>query len=325
MNDGKAFGAGEIRGYLIQLGWNMWSDIPVKSWGPIKGDDLKYLCAADHFRTELDVWNRVTEEAAKSGYNLLLVDLGEAMVYPSHPELAVRGSWSVGRMREELARLRRLGLEPIPKLNFSTSHDTWLGPYERMVSTPEYYSVCTDIIRDVAEIFDHPRFMHLGFDEETARDQRQYRFCVARQGDLWWHDVLWFAATVEKTGMRPWVWSDAIWRHKDEYLSKMPKSVLQSNWYYESSFDPAEKPKNGGVLGYVDAYLALEKAGFDQVPTASNWLCDENLEKTVAFARQNIAPSRLKGFLMAPWFFTDAHWENRLMDACRLGRSAWQA
>jgi hypothetical protein len=45
------------------------------------------------------------------------------MVYPSHPELAVKGSWSPEKMKSELARLRALGLEPIPKRNFSASHD----------------------------------------------------------------------------------------------------------------------------------------------------------------------------------------------------------
>ena len=30
--------------------------------------------------------------------------------YPSHPELKVAGTWSVGKIRKELARMRALGL-----------------------------------------------------------------------------------------------------------------------------------------------------------------------------------------------------------------------
>ena len=41
-------------------------------------------------------------------------------------------------MRKELDRMRALGLEPLPKLNFSTCHDAWLKDYHRMISTPQY-------------------------------------------------------------------------------------------------------------------------------------------------------------------------------------------
>ena len=65
-------------------------------------------------------------------------------------------------LKEELKKLRDAGLEPIPKLNFSTAHDTWLGPYSRCVSTPTYYKACEDLIEEVVELFDKPRFFHLG-------------------------------------------------------------------------------------------------------------------------------------------------------------------
>lgn len=56
-------------------------------------------------------------------------------------------------MRKEVERLRAMGFEVIPKLNFSTSHDVWLGDYSRMISTPTYYRVCRDLIEEVAEVF----------------------------------------------------------------------------------------------------------------------------------------------------------------------------
>ena len=78
---------------------------------------------------------------ARAGMNMLVIDLGDGIRYESHPEIAVQGAWPPARLREELARLRALGLEPIPKLNFSTAHDAWLHDYSRMVSTPAYYKV----------------------------------------------------------------------------------------------------------------------------------------------------------------------------------------
>ena len=77
--------------------------------------------------------------------------MGEALAYPSHPELAVKGSWSPEKMRAEVARLKAIGIEAIPKLNFAATHDGWLKDYHRMLSTPEYYRVVSDTIRDAIE------------------------------------------------------------------------------------------------------------------------------------------------------------------------------
>ena len=90
-----------IYGLLIHLGRNMWA--------PHK--------AADHVRCDENVWREITEHMADVGANMLVIDLGEALFYPSHPELAVKGTWSPEKMRAELKRLRSLGIEPIPKLN----------------------------------------------------------------------------------------------------------------------------------------------------------------------------------------------------------------
>ena len=314
----------EIRGMLMHLGWNMWSDVPVSSWGPFKKpEELSLICAADHVRTDEGVWRRVTERLPKDGFNMIVIDLGEACFYPSHPELAVKGTWSVERMRKELSRLRGLGLEPIPKLNFSTAHDTWLKDYARMVSTETYYRVCADLIRDVKEIFDGPRLFHLGYDEETAGHQAKFSQAIIRSGELWWHDFLWFVGQVERRGMRAWIWSDYYWHHPELFLSRMPKSVLQSNWYYGKKFDFAADDKSA-ARRWVQTYLDLDRAGYDQVPCGSNWSHDENFPDTVEFARKRLSKDRLKGFLNAPWFFPCPQWEGKLMEASELGRKAWE-
>ena len=298
---------------LLHMGTNMWCDQVPKQWGPYKGEDLKLVCAADHVRFDEKVWRSVTDRMVKVGMNMVIIDLGEAIVYPSHPELAVKGSWSVERFRKELARLRAMGLEPIPKLNFSAAHDVWLKEYERMLSTPTYYQVCADVIKDVAEIFDHPRFFHMGYDEETFGHQSRFLYATVRQGDFWWKDFLFFVKTVEKSGMRPWIWSDYGWHHHDLFFQRMPKSVLQSNWYYASSFDTAKLPEFAAMR--VKFYEELDKAGFDQVPTGSNWSCDDNFAHTVEYCRRSCTSGHLQGFMTAPWFFTLPGWEQKLLQA----------
>ena len=184
--------------YLVHFGVNSWKDIPLETQDPNMPEKWLTRCCADHVRFDEPSWQRLSAGLAKAGCNQIIIDLAEIVVYPSHPELAVKGSWSVERLRKELDRLRGLGFEVIPKMNFSACHDTWLKDYHRMVSTKKYYQVCEDLIKDVAEIFDRPRFFHLGYDEETANHQAKHLFAVCRQGELWWHDFLWFAKVTRR-------------------------------------------------------------------------------------------------------------------------------
>ncbi len=281
-----------IWGVLLHLGHNMWGD------DPNAADDAP----VDRVITVEKLWLELTERSAQLGLNMVVVDLGEAVKYESHPELAVKGAWSVKKLREDLQRMRDIGLEPIPKLNFSACHDCWLGEYAHMVSTKPYYKVCSELIEEVVDIFDKPRFFHLGYDEETYDNQRKFNYVVVRQGELWKHDFLFFVEQCEKNGTRPWIWADYCWEHKD-FLEWAPKSVVMSNWYYQDDFDPESNP-------VIQRYLDIDAAGFDQIPTGSDiWNYNENFAKTTRFAKKNLNKERLLGFLQTPWRFTvkDSH------------------
>jgi hypothetical protein len=279
---------------LLHLSYNMWCDRRPSSWGHYSRDQLHYIQVSDTLRFDDALWRDLTEKMAKGGLNMLVIDLGDGIQYESHPEIAVKGAWSAARLREELTRLRTLGLEPIPKLNFSTAHDAWLHEYSRMVSTSTYYKVCADLIAEVAALFGKPRFFHLGYDEETAQHQSQYSIAIVRQHELWWHDFDFFVRTVGALGVRPWIWSDFAWAHPDAFYEKMPMSVLQSNWYYGLGFNKADDP-------VIKTFHELDKHGYDQIPTGSNWSSPENFGKLVEWCRKEIPGAHLKGFLQTPW------------------------
>lgn len=292
-----------IWGYLIHLGYNMWLDREAPELG------RPNITARPYLRFDETLWNDLLEDVAKAGVNVLVIDLGEGVNYALHPELAVEGSWSTEKLRKELAKIREYGLEPIPKLNFSATHDAWLGEYSRMVSTPTYYKVCRDLIREVVDLFDNPRFFHLGMDEESAEHQRHHAYVVIRQYDQWWDDLLFLVNEVEQQGARAWIWSDYVWNNPDAFFERMPRSVIQSNWYYGSKFDRTDTP--------VKAYIELEKHGFQQIPTGSNWSCDNNFEGTVEFAKQHISPQNLLGFLQTVWHPTLEIYRQKHLDAIR--------
>ena len=282
---------------------------------------------ADHLRCDDTTWQDATMLMHKNDLNLIVIDVGESLIFPSHPELAVKGSWSVERYHKELDRLRSMGLEPIPKLNFSTAHQAWLKEYSRMVSTAEYYRVCADVIRDTAEVFGNPRWFHIGFDEEMPIALNGHLHAVMRQGDLWWHDFLYIVKEVEKNNSRAWCWSDYIWTARAEFLRRMPKTVLQSNWYYRDDFSEAKLKWNtdfekkggwGETIQGAAAFLELEKAGYDQLPCTSSYQCEPSADAVVKFCRERIAPERLKGFLMAPWTLTTPDKANKISRSIEL-------
>lgn len=272
---------------------------------------------------ESSLWRRM-EKAKSCGVNTILVTVLEALQYPSHPELALKGAWTAEHLHDTMKRVRdEFGIATIPGLNFATSHGYWLGPYSRMVSTPKYYRVCADLIKDVWEVFDHPEIISIGMDEESP-DAVNNCYNVVRNGPLYWHDVRFFVETVEKLGARAWCSADRMWWNPKAYCDNVPKSVLQSNWYYSSTFDPAEIERRAAKAGnphlaavfkkYLAAFEQLEKAGYDQMPEGSVWLdrldraagipksvVDTNFPDMVTYCRGLIAPERLKGFCMTHW------------------------
>ena len=224
-----------IWSYLAHFGINSWKDIPLGTQDPAMKESWLLRCCADHVRFSEASWRRISAALAKAGCNQIVIDLAEIVQYPSHPELAVKDSWSVEKLRAELDRLRAMGFEVIPKMNFSATHDTWLKDY-----------------------------------------------------------------VTEKAGCRPWIWSDYSWKHKDEFLKRMPRSVLQSNWHYGAEFDATKLATN--------RYIDLDKAGFDQIPTGSNFSCDTNFAGLVKFCDAHCSKDRIKGYMMAPWTRTvDTH------------------
>ena len=298
------------KGVFHQLGRNMWADYYVDPNQDAVRMGKKYTAS---FTVNEEGWWSGVDYAAKAGLNLVFIDLGEAMAFPSHPELAVPGSWSPEKMQGYLDRMRKLGLEPIPKLNFSACHDGWLKEYARMLSTRKYYEVCEDVIRDACDIFGKPRLFLLGFDEENANLQKTRHLIRIRQGELWWHDVFFFEKACKKAGARPMMWADKIWHCRKEYLSRMSKDILQSAWYYFDEFELADtwddefekQGKWAHMKHGAGAVVALEEGGFDQMPCCANCYREHSVDGMVRLCKERIAAQRLKGIYIAPWARTD--------------------
>ena len=286
---------------------------------------------------EDDAWKVIVDNAIENDFNQIVLDLGEGIQYASHPELAVPGAWTRERVRSEVLALRERGIELIPKLNFSATHHLWLREYRRMIGLPKYYEVCRDLIREVYDLFDQPRYIHLAMDEEGEKlFFNKMDIVVYRQGELLWHDLQFLCDCVRDTGATPWIWSDPYWYYPEEFKTHIKSGdILLSPWYYRGlarenftplSSNPAylerfttgkykefnlqyveDDPFHESIFRqrFIDTSIPSAEAGYDLVPCTS--ICfgnTKNPDEIVKYFTDNAPTERIKGFMVAPWLTT---------------------
>ncbi len=252
-----------------------------------------------NIKCDSDTWDEVVDFISENGFNTCVIDIADGIKYETHPDISAPDAWSKDLLKAKLEIMRKKGIEPIPKLNFSMTHSTWMKHYRRYVSTPEYYKVCSDLISEVCELFGNPRLFHLGMDEETIWDQNSREICIVRHEKLWWHDLYFLLGEVEKQGVRPWLWADYFWAHPESFAEKMPKSVLLSNWFYTplKNYTDYHKPR-------AEAYEKLDALGYEQIPCGSLWAgVVNNPYELMMHGKTKLDPALVKGYMIIPWVY----------------------
>ena len=84
----------------------------------------------------------------------------------------------------------------------------------------------------------------------------------------------------------------------------MPKSVVQCNWYYSMMFDPATMTDEKRKIRLA-AFEELDRHGYDQVPTGSNWSSPANMKALTQYCTERISDEHLMGFMQTPWCLFD--------------------
>jgi len=279
-----------------------------------------------------DFWHYIVDESVKSGINTIVFDVGDGIEFASCPEIAVKGAWSKKKLRDEMKLCKEKGITLIPKFDFSTNHHMWLGEYSRMVSTSIYYKVCSNLIKEVYELFDHPEYIHIGMDEEGPKCCSKFPLVIYRQKELYWHDLRFFVDCVRETGAKPWIWHDPLFDFGDEYGKHFDADeAIISPWYYlamreENYTSPEIWPEYYYPyykqdkfvkmnLKYVEEdpefveirekMLQLTKSDYKYVPCASVFnRCKNNAEDLVGFFKENAPDDNVLGYMTAPWYKT---------------------
>jgi len=210
----------EIRGLLIHV--THYDPI----WYKVKEEEKPF---------DADVAIEVIEAAAEGGLNLLVVDCADGVKYASHPELERHYTVPMETLRPVIARAGELGLELVPKLNFSQSryhhHNDWFRPHHELFDSDEYWKLAFEIVDELIEEMKPPRFFHIGMDEDHDRSHRQYNAAIWRA-----HDEL------KSRGLRTVIWNDSVCKdhpraehHAEKSMqaeADIPKDLVEVVWNY---------------------------------------------------------------------------------------------
>ncbi len=294
----------------------------------LSGNSGQYV---PYLNWQQDTWDYIIDNAHKGKIDTIVLDVNDGLEFATHPEIAVKGAWSRGKLRLELQRCRERGLTVIPKLNFAATHSHWLGEYHRMMSTPTYYKVCNHLIKEVYELFDHPEYIHIGMDEESQQYAEHNDFVIYRQGELYWHDLKYLVDCVADTGAMAWIWSSPLFDHPEEFKKHFgPKEMLISPYHYNAirreHWTPISinqetlvyynegKYKDWGIefveqdpflTHFMDVAIPLMKEGYLYAPCASvvNH-CKYNHTDLLEYFKENAPDDQIIGYMTAPWYRT---------------------
>lgn len=180
-------------------------------------------------------------------------------------------------------------------------------------------------------LFGHPKYIHIGMDEEDAKHVAGRDFAVFRQGELYWHDLRFLMDCVEDTGAMPWIWSCPLFDHPEEFRGHVsPHEVIISPWNYNAlrreHWTPIESRAeyvayyNEGeyasmgikyveedpfLVRFREVALPLLKEGYLYVPCASVFnRCKYNHTDLLEYFKLNAPDEQIIGYMSAPWFRT---------------------
>ena len=180
----------------------------------------------------------ITEELARQQFTTLFIGVSDGVQYARHPELTRRYSVPMEQLATLAERARQLGLEVVPKLNFSRSaingHDHWMrAPGEEWhvhFDDDYYWATAFECIDEVIAACQPSRCFHVGMDEDHERSYTQYVKAIRT-----------LHAGLQQRRLRTVCWSDTaldyasgqIYREKSELAeTQLPNDCIRLMWNY---------------------------------------------------------------------------------------------
>lgn len=276
---------------------------------------------------EID-WERAerrVKELAKTGFDTVLLEIGEAMAFECLPKAHLKGQATPAEVNAHIRAWKdRYGITTYPIIELSAPRCDWMGEYSRMVGTPPYRRKAREALIEAYEVLEKPKYIHIGMADETRRDANKM-VTIYRQKDVLWHDLKVFADDLVRLGARPWMWGDVVWSHPTEFAEKLSKDYLVSYRWMVNVMTGNVIPK--GEEEWIRTFDALEAAGFDQVPTfsTSGWYqrgrarsLETNLNAPYCanYVREHVSSAHLKGLCCFSHFLPNEIGDRVQMQTC---------
>ena len=186
--------------------------------------------ASPSLRFDRELFLEYTAYLRSCGVDTLILNLGDAVKYESHPEVSLPDALSREELLKEVTRLREMGFEVIPMLDFSAAHDVWLGEYSYMLSTTPYYRVCADLIDELIDLLE-PKYFHVGMGDESYELQKDFQYAATRRDDIWYHDLYCFTSAIRHDGATVMLFADKMLENPVEGDEKTPYNFVMCNRY----------------------------------------------------------------------------------------------
>ena len=254
---------------------------------------------------EKAAFHKMTEEAKNAGFDTLVLELAEGIVYNCHPELAIEGSMPRDEFKAELERLKNMGFSLIPLVDFSPAKNAWMQELG-YVGTKRYDDACEAILREVIELFERPEYVHLGYDDESFLAQEDNAVIYKRHYSKRIEDANRLFDICREYGVKPWIWmSKAIleaYGGEEEFRKGIPTDVTLTSLAFKrvQEYHIKENRADRDMTLTSD----IEKWGYPQIPMTSTWLYQAVPMQAFSFYTKHCKGDNFKGFLCHPCIFT---------------------
>ncbi len=172
----------------------------------------------------------LVDEIARAGLNTVIIDVEDAVLYKSHPELRRAYSAPMSDYRRLVTHALKKGLTVVPKLNFAKGtdvHNAWMSPYDEFPDTPAYFDRAMMLVDELIKGLDIGA-IHIGMDEDD-RGNREFL-----------HTIKELHRRLAERKLRTIMWADVghMWapvRHAKfkAVLPSIPRDVVMIPWNYD--------------------------------------------------------------------------------------------
>ena len=267
------------------------------------------------YKTEVyfdkNTFEKLIVAAKDYGFDTVMLNLGEGIVYDSHPEIAIKGSMPKAEFKTYLNKIRELGMKVAPMLDFSALRNAWTGEYCTTAGSLWYKDFCCDILTEILELFENPEFCHLGFESEIMEKQENQAIMTRRNQEVLRRDMRALFDICDKFGTRPWIWID---EHSIEFIggraadkedifkSFIPKNTILSYLYFPPIYP--HYVEQGRVKEEMKMCDKICSWGYDVYPMCSTWFRHESSRDMINYHVKCVGLKSVKGWVCNPNAFT---------------------